>query len=141
MAMSTTRTASYAIDFGTSNTVITRWNAATQQPETLNLPGLSLKLGDNPALIPSLLYVEDASQGKVLVGQEVRDKGLDLTNDPRFFRSFKRGIGADIQGFLPELDENVVSFEQVGQWFLSQIIKQLLPSSPDQEQLESLILT
>lgn len=128
-----------AIDFGTSNTVITRWNAATQQPETLNLPGLSLKLGENPPLIPSLLYIEDASQGKVLVGQEVRDKGLDLTNNPRFFRSFKRGIGADIQGFLPELDEQVVRFEQVGQWFLSQIIEQL--KSTQDGTLDSLILT
>ena len=139
MAMSTTRTASYAIDFGTSNTVITRWNPATQQPETLSLPGLSLQLGQNPPLIPSLLYVEDASQGKVVVGQAVRDKGLDLTSDPRFFRSFKRGIGAEIQGFLPELDGKLVSFEQVGEWFLNQIIEQLEPSQ--EGSVESLILT
>jgi molecular chaperone DnaK (HSP70) len=139
MAMSTTRTASYAIDFGTSNTVITRWNSATQQPETLSLPGLSLQLSQNPPLIPSLLYVEDASQGKVAVGQAVRDRGLDLTNDPRFFRSFKRGIGADIQGFLPELDGTLVKFEQVGEWFLKQAIANLT-SSPD-ESIESLILT
>jgi molecular chaperone DnaK (HSP70) len=151
MAMSTRRTTSYAIDFGTSNTVITRWNPVTQQPETLTLPGLSLQLGHNPPLIPSLLYIEDASQGKVVVGQAVRDKGLDLTNDPRFFRSFKRGIGTDIQGFLPELDEKLVSFEQVGQWFLKRIIEKLLPplsppyqgGVPDGEQdsIESLILT
>ncbi len=139
MAMSTTRTASYAIDFGTSNTVITRWNSATQQPETLSLPGLSLQLSQNPPLIPSLLYVEDASQGKVAVGQAVRDRGLDLTNDLRFFRSFKRGIGADIQGFLPELDGTIVRFEQVGEWFLKQVITNL-KSSPG-ESIESLILT
>jgi molecular chaperone DnaK (HSP70) len=128
MAMSTTRTESYAIDFGTSNTVITRWNQATQQPETVSLPGISVQLSQNPPLIPSLLHVEDASQGKVIIGQAVRDRGLDLTNDPRFFRSFKRGIGADIQGFLPELDGKVVRFEQVGEWFLKQIIEQLEPS-------------
>lgn len=136
-----------AIDFGTSNTVITRWNSATQQPETLSLPGISQQLNQNPPLIPSLLYVEDASQGKVVIGQAVRDKGLDLSNDPRFFRSFKRGIGADIQGFLPELDGKIVKFEQVGQWFLNQIIEQLLPppSPPYQggvsEKIDSLILT
>jgi molecular chaperone DnaK (HSP70) len=139
MAMSTTKTASYAIDFGTSNTVITRWNSATQQSETLNLPGLSLQLSQNPPLIPSLLYVEDASQDKVVVGQAVRDRGLDLTHDPRFFRSFKRGIGADIQGFLPELDGKIVSFEQVGEWFLERIIEKLKPSEDDS--IESLILT
>ena len=139
MAMSTTKTASYAIDFGTSNTVITRWNSATGQPETLSLPGLSLQLSQNPPLVPSLLYVEEASQGKVIVGQAVRDKGLDLAKNPRFFRSFKRGIGAEIQGFLPELDGKIISFEQVGQWFLTQIIEQLEPS-PDTV-VESLILT
>jgi len=139
MAMSTTRTASYAIDFGTSNTVITRWNSVTQKPETVSLPGISVQLSQNPPLIPSLIYVEEASQGKVVVGQAVRDKGLDRTSDPRFFRSFKRGIGADIQGFLPELDGKIVRFEQVGEWFLKQIIEQLQPSQDGS--IESLILT
>jgi molecular chaperone DnaK (HSP70) len=128
-----------AIDFGTSNTAIARWNQATKQPETLSLPGISVQVSQNPPLIPSLLYVEDASQDKVVVGQAVRDRGLDLTNDPRFFRSFKRGIGADIQGFLPELDGKILRFEQVGEWFLKQIIKQLEPL--EQSPVDSLILT
>jgi molecular chaperone DnaK (HSP70) len=127
-----------AIDFGTSNTVIARWNPVTQQPETLTLPGLSLQQSLNPPLIPSLLYVEEATQGKVLVGQQVRDRGLDLKGDTRFFRSFKRGIGADIQGFLPELDGQNVTFEQVGQWFLTQVIEQLAPTEGG---LDSLVLT
>ncbi|HEY9813838.1 MAG TPA: Hsp70 family protein, partial [Candidatus Sericytochromatia bacterium] len=74
-----------AIDFGTSNTVITRWNPVTQQPETLSLPGLSTISGQNPPLIPSLVYVEDAARGEVILGQAVRDRGLDLKTDPRFF--------------------------------------------------------
>lgn len=127
-----------AIDFGTSNTVIARWNPVTEQPETLNIPGLSIQQSLNPPLIPSLIYVEDASKGQVLVGQQVRDRGLDLKNDPRFFRSFKRGIGADIQGFLPEIDGQILSFEKIGQWFLSQIIEQLAPM---QGGIESLVLT
>ncbi|MBD2435092.1 MULTISPECIES: Hsp70 family protein [Fischerella] len=127
-----------AIDFGTSNTVIARWNPVTQESETLNLPGLSVQQSLNPPLIPSLLYVEDAAKGQVLVGQQVRDRGLDLKNDPRFFRTFKRGIGTDIQGFLPELDRQIVTFEQVGQWFLNQVITQLAPM---QGGLESLVLT
>jgi molecular chaperone DnaK (HSP70) len=128
-----------AIDFGTSNTCIARWNPITQQPETLSLPGLSHQLAQNPPLIPSLVYVEDASMGKVVVGQAVRDRGLDITSEPRFFRSFKRGIGADIQGFLPELDGQIVSFEQIGQWFLHQLIEKLAAETPDVDQ--SLILT
>ncbi|MGQ4646316.1 Hsp70 family protein [Lyngbya aestuarii] len=137
--MSSTRTVSYAIDFGTSNTVITRWNSVSQQPEAINLSGVSLQLAENPPLIPSLVYVEDASQGKIIIGQAVRDRGLDLTSEPRFFRGFKRGIGADIQGFLPELDGQIISFEQVGQWFLSQIIEKLEHS--EESAIESLILT
>lgn len=128
-----------AIDFGTSNTVITRWNPVTQQAETLSLPSLSLTQAQNPPLIPSLLYVEDAAFDRVVVGQAVRDRGLDLKSDPRFFRSFKRGIGADIQGFLPELDGKIVTFEQVGQWFLTQLIEKLQRTWPDVGQ--SLVLT
>ncbi|MEK0188994.1 Hsp70 family protein, partial [Microcoleus anatoxicus] len=76
----------------------------------------------NPPLIPSLLYVENAAQNQVILGQQVRDKGLDLTTDSRFFRNFKRGIGSPIQGFVPELDGKIVTFEQVGEWFLSRIV-------------------
>jgi molecular chaperone DnaK (HSP70) len=128
-----------AIDFGTSNTVISRWNAATQQAETVSLPGLSLLTGMNPPLIPSLVYVEDGSKSQVILGQMVRDRGLDLKGDNRFFRAFKRGIGAEIQGFLPELDEVSMTFERVGELFLMGIIEQLQQSLP--EVGESLVLT
>ena len=111
-----------AIDFGTSNTVIARWNAATNQPETVKLPGLAWQMGQNPPLIPSLLYLENAATGKVTVGQAVRDLGYDVKNDPRFFRGFKRGIGTKTSGFMPELDGETVTFEQVGEWFLSQVV-------------------
>jgi molecular chaperone DnaK (HSP70) len=119
-----------AIDFGTSNTVIARWNPATQQAETLTLPGLAWKTAQNPPLIPSLLYVEDAANGTVVAGQAVRDRALDLASDPRFFRNFKRGIGASIQGFLPELDGQPLQFEQIGQWFLLEVLQQLKASDP-----------
>ena len=75
----------YALDFGTSNTVITRINPVTQQSEIIQLRGLSQQMGKNPPLIPSLIYVQNADQSKVLVGQNVRDRGLDLSNNPRFF--------------------------------------------------------
>ena len=129
----------YAIDFGTSNTVITRWNAATQQPETLSIPGISQRLAQNPPLIPSLVYVEDAVQENVTIGQQVRDRALDVSGDARFFRNFKRGIGTNVQGFLPELDGQTVRFEQVGHWFLSRIIHQLKLTDP--EIAESIVFT
>ena len=132
----------YAIDFGTSNTVITRWNAATQSAETLSLPKLSSQLQGNPPLIPSLVYVEQAApvanQAKVIIGQTVRDRALDLTTDPRFFRNIKRGIGTPVQGFIPELDGQILSFEQVGTYFLHQVIGTLKAQDPD---LNSLVFT
>ena len=62
----------YAIDFGTSNTVVTRWSEANQSPETIVLSGLSSQIKGNPPLVPSLLYVESAASEidkmKALVG-------------------------------------------------------------------------
>ncbi|HEY9299784.1 MAG TPA: Hsp70 family protein, partial [Phormidium sp.] len=73
----------------------------------------------------SLLYVEDAVANKVILGQQVRDRGLDLSGDSRFFRNFKRGIGTSVQGFVPELDGQLITFEQVGEWYLSQIVNSI----------------
>lgn len=129
--------ANFAIDFGTSNTAIARWNTVTSEAELVRLPGLSQQLSSQPPLIPSLVYVEDAARGKIIAGQAVRDRGLDLNNDPRFFRGFKRGIGTQIQGFLPELDGVKISFEQIGEWFLTELIASLRIETP----LQSLVLT
>ena len=116
---------SFAIDFGTSNTAIARWNGVTGEAESVELPNLSQQLSSQPPLIPSLVYVEDAAAGKVLVGQAVRDRGLDLASDPRFFANFKRGIGTEFQGFLPVLDGIEISFELIGEWFLRELITNL----------------
>ncbi|MGV2827107.1 Hsp70 family protein [Myxosarcina sp. GI1(2024)] len=128
----------YAIDFGTSNTAIARWNAATERAEMVQLKGLSQSFAKLPPLIPSWVYVEDASQGRVVVGQTVRDRGLDLANEPRFFRSFKRGIGSPIQGFLPQLDRQTITFEQIGAWFLQESIAKLQTNTAE---IETLVLT
>jgi len=131
-----------AIDFGTSNTVVTRWNELTQQAEVLNFPQLSQTFGNNSPIIPSLLYVVAAQGGEVIAGQAVNDRGYNLKTDTRFFHSFKRGIGANVQGFLPELDGVAITFEQVGQWFLESIIKALPPELTNNDQpLEELVLT
>ncbi len=124
-----------AIDFGTSNTVITRINPTTKEAEIVKLPAIAQRNPQMPPVIPSLLYVQSASKPEIVIGQTVRDKGLDVADDDRFFNNFKRGIGTDIQGFLPEIDGQNISFEQIGEWFLSQIIPLL------GEEKDSLILT
>ncbi len=132
-------TNSYAIDFGTSNTVITRWNGVAKTAETIALPNFSQKIPNSPPVIPSLVYVKDARAQQVLIGQQIRDRGLDLAKDNRFFRSFKRGIGADIQGFLPQLDETEITFEQIGEWFLKELISKSQTDAGGN--LESLVVT
>jgi molecular chaperone DnaK (HSP70) len=112
-----------AVDFGTSNTVVAHWNPVLEQSETLALPGLSLTMG--PPLVPSLIYVERPEASGVVVGQAVRDRGLDIATDPRFFANIKRGIGAPLQGFLPAIDGQPIAFEQLGDWFLRSLLTQV----------------
>ncbi|MEM1255276.1 MAG: Hsp70 family protein [Cyanobacteria bacterium P01_H01_bin.21] len=124
-----------AIDFGTSNTVLCRWNAATQSSEVLALDAIAQRTS-GAAVVPSLLYVEDAQLDQVVVGQPVRDRGLDRSE--RCFKNFKRGIGTSIQGFIPDLDGRTLSFEQVGEWFFNRVIEQL---KQQEASLDELVLT
>ncbi|ELS33615.1 MULTISPECIES: Hsp70 family protein [Pseudanabaena] len=117
----------YAIDFGTSNTVVARVNE-NGVIETVKLPAYSSLVSDNPPLIPSFVYVVDAASEQVLIGQEVGDRGLDNKTgkgEQRFFKSFKRAIGSQVSMFVPEIDGREVEFELVGEWFLKRIIDQL----------------
>jgi len=126
----------YAIDFGTSNTVVARINP-NGEIETVKVDDYSSLIVDNPPLIPSFVYVQDAMKAQVLIGQEVSDRGLDskITKDePRFFKAFKRAIGSNLSMFVPELDGRDVEFELVGEWFLRGIIDRL----PD---VDSLVIT
>ena len=120
----------YAIDFGTSNTVVARVNQ-NGEIETVKVSNYSSLIADNPPLIPSFVYVQDAVNGQVLIGQEVSDRGLDNKNtnknikgESRFFKAFKRAIGSNMS-FVPELDGREVEFELVGEWFLKGIIDRL----------------
>ncbi|MEM8603522.1 MAG: Hsp70 family protein, partial [Cyanobacteria bacterium P01_H01_bin.121] len=63
---------------------------------------------------------------------------LDVSSDRRFYRNFKRGIGSSIQGFLPELDGQVLTFEQIGNWFLTSVIQAV---QTQEKGLDSLIFT
>ena len=139
MVKNNTLTNTYGIDFGTSNTVITRWNKTTERSTIVEIPDFCQQIADLPPLIPSLVYVKDASTNEVLIGQQIRDRGFDLANDPRFFYAFKRGIGADIQGFLPQLDGRTLSFEEIGKLYLQNIITKLKEANEDN--IDSLVLT
>ncbi len=58
-----------AIDFGTTNSVVARWNEDRHVTEVVSLPGLSaLNLEGVPPIIPSLVYVHDAQSGHITHG-------------------------------------------------------------------------
>jgi molecular chaperone DnaK (HSP70) len=118
-----------SIDFGTSNTVVARWSPASGKAETIVLPSFSASSSGQPPLVPSLVYVEQAVPLQLQLGQQVLDRGLDLSGDPRYFAGFKRGIGAPIQGFAPELDGTNVTYELAGEWFLGALLA-AIPDEP-----------
>ena len=85
-----------AIDFGTSNTVVSILEPDTQTPKTLRFRSLSrvFSLGDTInkgaeiAVIPSLVYVGNGRE--IIIGEKVRSQRLGLSQPQRFFRAFKR---------------------------------------------------
>lgn len=107
-----------AIDFGTSNTVISVLEPDTQAPITLRVPGIS-RLFNDVAVIPSLVFVR--GQGEFVVGEPVRSQRLGLAQPQRFFRSFKRDLAADFQPPARTLDGQVYDAETIAVHFLSKI--------------------
>jgi molecular chaperone DnaK (HSP70) len=111
-----------AIDFGSSNTVIARWNIATNQPETLDFDNLNRPAPLN-CLVPSLLYVQNAQAEMVEIGQRVIDKGRDRSQ-PRLFNQIKRRLAAKVQ-YIPTLDGIKITPEWLGNQFLRELAKEM----------------
>jgi molecular chaperone DnaK (HSP70) len=127
-----------AIDFGTTNTVLARWNNDTALPEIVMLPGISLVDGGRPPLVPSLLYVHDAKANTVTIGQAVRDRKLDTQKDNRLFRNFKRGIVALPTPDPREMDGALYADHDAGRSF----VRQLLATIPfAKDEIDQLVLT
>lgn len=127
-----------AIDFGTTNSVIARWNPADGSPELITLPGMSLVEVERPSLVPSLLYVHDAVAGRVTVGQAVRVQKLDMQQDNRLFRNFKRGIVISPAPDPRPIDGRDFGDRDAGRAF----VKSVMDALPfDKAQIDQLVLT
>jgi molecular chaperone DnaK (HSP70) len=127
-----------AIDFGTTNSVIARWNEARQAVEVVSLPILSAaNLAGVPPIVPSLLYVHDGSTAQITLGQSVREHALDLQKNNRLFRNFKRGIVATPAPEPRLIDGTLWADRDAGQHFL----RHLLDVLPDQDDIEQLVMT
>ncbi len=127
-----------AIDFGTTNSVIARWDESSAAGQTLDLPPLTLSTGSGAFLIPTLLYVKNGQTGEIALGQAVRAEGLDLQPGNRLFRNFKRTIGVESILESRLIDGALWSEEQAGQTFL----RRLLAALPYRaEEIEQLVIT
>lgn len=127
-----------AIDFGTTNSVIAHWNAKTEHSEIVGLPTLSVGGEGRPALVPSLLYVHDAKANRVTIGQAVRDQKLDIQQDNRLFRNFKRGIVS-----LPAPEPRLIDGLQYGDKDAGRaFVKSVLATLPYKtDEIDQLVLT
>ena len=125
-----------AIDFGTTNSVVAHWNEGTGAPEVISLPGIGAA-GDReyPPVVPSLIYIRDGKAGATILGQQVRDQGLDLQKDNRLFRNFKRGIVSSPAPEPRPIDGHAWGDHDAGRAFIHQVIGTLPFPLADIEQL------
>jgi molecular chaperone DnaK (HSP70) len=127
-----------ALDFGTTNSIVARWVDSTAGGQTLDLPSLSLPTRSGVFLIPTLVYVQNGQTGEIVVGQAVREQGLDLLPGNRLFRNFKRGIGAASVFEARLIDGVPWTEEQAGHVFM----RRLLTSLPyPVEDIDQLVIT
>jgi molecular chaperone DnaK (HSP70) len=128
-----------AIDFGTTNSVIARWNEEKNVPEVVTVSGLSgLSTDGLMPVIPSLIYIHDGKTSKVSIGQHVRDQGLDQKQDNRLFRNFKRGIVASPAPEPRLIDDTLWADRDAGRSFVRSVIDSMPYKS---DQIDQLVLT
>ncbi|MGK7875541.1 MAG: Hsp70 family protein [Xenococcaceae cyanobacterium] len=120
-----------AIDFGTSNTVVSILEADTQAPKTLRFPQISRlfrmkgKGGEvwEIPVVPTLVFVKEPKQ--LVLGQQVRSQRLGQSQPNRLFKSFKRELAADFEPPPRQLDGNSYTAESVSELFIKTIWHQL----------------
>ncbi|MBF2027646.1 MAG: Hsp70 family protein [Oscillatoriales cyanobacterium C42_A2020_001] len=120
-----------AIDFGTSNTVISLLEPDTQVAKTLQLPvsrlfRLTTQAGDGQEIpvVPTLAFVKQA--GQLVFGEPVRSQRLGMAQPERLFRAFKRELVADFQPPPRQLDGISYSAEFISEQFLKSLWHQIL---------------
>ncbi|MEO0563227.1 MAG: Hsp70 family protein [Chloroflexota bacterium] len=128
-----------AIDFGTTNSVIARWDESSEKAEIVVIPGLTdSTLPDHPAVVPSLVYVTNAADKETKIGMEVREAGYNRQRDNRLFRNFKRGIVAKPAPEPRIIDDTEYADVDAGTAFVKRVIG-ALPYNTDE--IDQLVLT
>ncbi len=129
-----------AIDFGTSNTVVSLLEPDTKAPKTLRFNQISRLFRQTTAggdvrevpVVPTLVFVKEPEQ--IVVGEPVRSQRLGLSQPHRLFKGFKRDLAADFQPPPRQIGDCSYSAEAVSEVFLQTIWQQLLLAQvqPDQ---------
>ncbi len=117
----------YAIDFGSSNTVVARRSPTTGQPETVALTGLSQADG----LIPTLACWVHPDSGGFLCGQEVREYMRKKSPQTPIFHHFKRQL-------LTSQTPDDPQIKRVGELFLQRLLQGI---EQQNYSLDTLVLT
>ncbi len=120
-----------ALDFGTSNTVLARWDDATRSATTVLVPDYGGPLGpDLPPVVPSLIHYEP--EQRRWLGRQVLQQ--NLYSSPRTFRWMKRYI-ANRSPLKLKLEDREVSPAEAGRDFLSTLLAMSVAElgSPDEE--------
>ena len=124
-----------AIDLGSTTTVVAYQGSGDATPALLDLAPIS---ASEPSVVPSLIWLRDASSTQPLIGRQVIEAGLLERGGAGLHRDFKRRIGA---GCTPTSEaepyEGWLSPEQSGQILLEQIWQRL----PDHVRPQRLVLT
>jgi len=115
-----------AIDFGTSNTVVSIIEPDTKEIKILRFAKFSRQFNFNDNLIsviPSLVFIADGNQ--FILGEEVRSQRLKLLETQRFFKGFKKELVTDFQPPPRRINGNLYTAKMVAESFLKQIFLQI----------------
>lgn len=116
-----------AIDFGTSNTVVSILESDTEKPKNLRFPEISRlyhfknKKGNKWQIpvIPSLVFIND--NNNLVLGEKVRSLRLNALKPERFFKNFKRDLAADFQPPTRNIDGKNYDIELIAKLFIEEI--------------------
>lgn len=128
-----------SIDFGTTNSLVARWDETKGGAEVVAIPGLSMPARDSrQPLIPSLLYIVDGRTGQAILGQDVIERGLTQRRDNRLFRNFKRSLLSQNPSEPRLIDGVPWSDHDAGRRFLHGLLS-AIPFT--QDEIEQLVVT
>lgn len=124
-----------AIDLGSSSTVIAFQSEAPGASAVLQpLPPYS---GEDPVVVPSLIWLSEHGSARPLIGRQVVDAGLQNAAGPGLIQDFKRRIGALEAEAEATATPTLLSAEEAGSLLLSSLLQAL----PADLQIRRLVCT